>query len=229
MAQGGVRQDLLRHYDIAAYRFHDVVVVWRTWCIWYDNALVRAYLAILLVATAATSIATAILTGKVDFTVTNMLGTFCLLVTNFSTTILCGYKVWQYMRSIKVAYGGRTNRTTFVENVLFILVESGAIYCLFWAITAYSAMFALNSSISCLTSLDLIFVSLSRLSPETFYSVVDYDLQQQFSTSDALAQLGPKSNLMAGVSEDNEATANASSGHTLTLELDSDRRRNYDV
>ncbi|KAF8918556.1 hypothetical protein CPB85DRAFT_1280291 [Mucidula mucida] len=114
------------------YFISDAVVIWRTWTIYYDNVYVRAYLAIVLLATGATSIATAIITLRIhDFTVTNMLGSVCLLLTNFSTILLCAYKVWHYRRVIKATFAGRTGKS-LVENVLLVLVESGSLYCIFW-------------------------------------------------------------------------------------------------
>ncbi|KIY68954.1 hypothetical protein CYLTODRAFT_489369 [Cylindrobasidium torrendii FP15055 ss-10] len=115
------------------YFISDCVVVWRTWCIWKTNVWVKAFLAVLLLATFATSLSTALitLTGYTSTNLSqNMLGTFCLLFTNFATTGLCAYKVWQYRRSIQSSV--RTQNSSFVDNVLLLLVESGLFYCLFW-------------------------------------------------------------------------------------------------
>ncbi|KAF9013709.1 hypothetical protein BDZ89DRAFT_1118733 [Hymenopellis radicata] len=215
---------ILRRTD---YFLSDAVVVWRTWCIWYDNVFVRAYLALVLLATGATSIATGILTGKVDWRVTNMLGTFCLLVTNFSTTILCAYKVWHYRRFIKAAYGGRAKRT-FVENVLLVLVESGSIYCLFWLFlmlgdyslfgdVRFELEYFMPHFAGLYASAVIIIISLSKTSPQTFYTVVDHNLWQQFSKPDGLEEMQfavPKTKPEATVDELATATAVASSRHT---------------
>ncbi|KAF8893254.1 hypothetical protein CPB85DRAFT_1440728 [Mucidula mucida] len=224
-----------------AYFLSDAVVVWRTWCIWYDNAFVRAYLALVLIATGATSITTGIMYGRQTPNESNMLGTFCLLVTNFSTTILCAYKVWYYRQFIKSAYGGR-GRKSLVENVLLILVESGSLYCLFWLFMMLFDYGVLESSrfgfeyfmpnfAGLYAAAIIIIVSLSKTSPETFYSVVDHDLQQQFTkpngprTLEKLEFAPPKSTLVTDVGA--STTAMSRDGELLTINLD--RRSDSDT
>ncbi|KIY68963.1 hypothetical protein CYLTODRAFT_246884 [Cylindrobasidium torrendii FP15055 ss-10] len=115
------------------YFISDCVVVWRTWCLWQYNKWVKMFLTVVLLATFATSLSTALITitgYPSTYLSQNLLGTFCLLFTNFGTTALCAYKVWEYRRSIKSTLAKRSN--TFVENVLLLLVESGSLYCIFW-------------------------------------------------------------------------------------------------
>ncbi|KAF5333789.1 hypothetical protein D9758_017175 [Tetrapyrgos nigripes] len=56
-----------------------------------------------------------------------------LLVTNGITTILVGYKTWEYNKFIKsglrVMEGGSTSN---VGNILLLLVQSGFLYCVIW-------------------------------------------------------------------------------------------------
>ncbi|KIY68938.1 hypothetical protein CYLTODRAFT_323384, partial [Cylindrobasidium torrendii FP15055 ss-10] len=137
-----------------AYFISDSVVVWRTWCIYHDCRWIKFYLSLLIVSTfgtlvsltelsassnkcyrVATSLACGILDGArilIPFTVKNILGTLPLLLTNLSTTILCAFKVWQYRLQIKTAAYGSRRKNTLIENVLLLLVESGALYCIFW-------------------------------------------------------------------------------------------------
>ncbi|KAF9032454.1 hypothetical protein BDZ89DRAFT_1063359 [Hymenopellis radicata] len=226
---------IIRRID---YFISDAVVVWRTWCIYYDNAWVRAYLALVLVATGATSIACGILQGKVDGLVTNFLGTFCLLVTNFSTTALCGYKVWYYRRFIKSAYAGR-RRKTLVENVLLILVESGMLYCIFWLLfmladfgyfsggplgPAFGLEYFMPHFSGIYVSMIILVVALSKSSSETFFSVVDRDLEHQFpNAGDVLEKLefapAPKSTLITDPESSLATTGMHDEGVTSIVDL----------
>ncbi|KAL1759408.1 hypothetical protein FB107DRAFT_246275 [Schizophyllum commune] len=56
-----------------------------------------------------------------------------LLLTNVVTTILMAIKYWYYVREIKRLVGD-WRRSTQVERVLILLLESGTIYCSLWAV-----------------------------------------------------------------------------------------------
>ncbi len=77
----------------------------------------------------------------------------------------------------------------------------------------------------------IIIVSLSKTSPETFYSVVDHDLQQQFTkpngprTLEKLEFAPPKSTLVTDVGA--STTAMSRDGELLTINLD--RRSDSDT
>ncbi|KIY68937.1 hypothetical protein CYLTODRAFT_314974, partial [Cylindrobasidium torrendii FP15055 ss-10] len=136
-----------------SYFISDSIVVWRTWCIYQDQCWIKLYLCFLIITTfgalvshaiisassnlfhAVLSIVCGILDGAripVHPNTKNFLGMLPLLLTNFTTTILCAYKIWHYRRQIKtIAYGSR-RKNTLIENVLLLLMESGAIYCVFW-------------------------------------------------------------------------------------------------
>ncbi|KAJ6606022.1 hypothetical protein DFH09DRAFT_1119076 [Mycena vulgaris] len=120
------------------YFLSDIIVVWRAWAIWTDSLVVQSVLAVCLLATLVTSLilfvfnVDTIQNGHHYETLTqNFLGTFCLLVTNFTATGLIGYKLWYYRHNLK-QYLNRGNRTTKVESVLVLLLESGGLYCAFW-------------------------------------------------------------------------------------------------
>lgn len=71
-------------------------------------------------------------TGLLQLTV------YCLtLATNISATALIAYKAWRHRCSIKEHLCDGNARTR-VEKVLSLLVESGAIYCGFWALSVGS-------------------------------------------------------------------------------------------
>ncbi|KAJ7592335.1 hypothetical protein C8J56DRAFT_887039 [Mycena floridula] len=55
-----------------------------------------------------------------------------LFLTNFISTLLIAYKVWEYKVEIKQNLGLSHNKRTKVEQVLILLAESGSIYCLLW-------------------------------------------------------------------------------------------------
>ncbi|KAF9031823.1 hypothetical protein BDZ89DRAFT_1131657 [Hymenopellis radicata] len=154
--------------------------------------LVRLYLIIVLLATAATSIATAIMDslGTLDGFSGNLLGTFCLLLTNFSTTVLCAYKVWQYRRFIKMTYGQARRKKTLVESILVIVVESGAIYCIFWLLlllgdfgktwdSDYALELFMPHFSGIYVALIILVVALSKTSSESFFSGVDRDVEYE--------------------------------------------------
>ncbi|KAF8915250.1 hypothetical protein CPB85DRAFT_1295053 [Mucidula mucida] len=175
-----------------SYLISDAVVVWRTWCIWHGNIWVRLYLIIVLLATAATSIATAIMDslGTLDGFSGNLLGTFCLLLTNFSTTVLCAYKVWQYRRFIKMTYGQARRKKTLVDSILVMIVESGAIYCIFWLLlllgdfgktwdSNYPLELLMPHFSGIYVTVIILVVALSKTSSESFFSGVDRDVEHE--------------------------------------------------
>ncbi|KAJ7718971.1 hypothetical protein DFH07DRAFT_761335 [Mycena maculata] len=120
------------------YFLSDIIVVWRAWVIWRDNRIVHAGLAVCLIATAATSLTLAVFNYQSQFHGTqysrdtqNFLGTFGLLVTNFTSTALISYKLWYYRRNIK-KHLNRSGGNTKVENILILLMETGGLYLIFW-------------------------------------------------------------------------------------------------
>ncbi|KAJ7061529.1 hypothetical protein C8F01DRAFT_1057460 [Mycena amicta] len=135
---------ILRRLSIAqtclrrlTYFLSDIIVVWRAWVIWQDNLLVHGILALCIVATGATSLTLLIFNFNSTFhgvhytlDTQNFLGTFGLLVTNFSATAFIGWKLWYYRTNVK-KYINRSVDTK-VESILILLMESGGLYCVFW-------------------------------------------------------------------------------------------------
>ncbi|KAJ7490894.1 hypothetical protein FB451DRAFT_1221323 [Mycena latifolia] len=121
------------------YFLSDIIVVWRAWVIWQESRIVHAGLAVCLIATGATSLTLAVFNFKSEFhgvhyprLTQNFLGTFGLLVTNFTATVLISYKLWYYRKNVKKYINRTANGNTKVEGVLILLMESGCFYCIFW-------------------------------------------------------------------------------------------------
>ncbi|KAJ7592302.1 hypothetical protein C8J56DRAFT_887006 [Mycena floridula] len=128
------------------YLIGDSIVVWWAWVLWINHSRVHMLLCICLFGTfggVAVDFAFDILSELSEFsdsprffptgprTLVLMLPLF---LTNFISTLLIAYKVWEYKVEIKQNLGLSPNKRTKVERVLILLAESGSIYCLFWAI-----------------------------------------------------------------------------------------------
>ncbi|KAJ7592329.1 hypothetical protein C8J56DRAFT_887031 [Mycena floridula] len=109
------------------YLIGDSIVVWRAWVLWTNHPRVRMLLCICL-------------SGTFDSPRFSPTGSRTLVLmlplflTNFISTLLIAYKVWEYKVDIKQNLGLSHNKRTKVEQVLILLAESGSIYCLLWAI-----------------------------------------------------------------------------------------------
>ncbi|KAJ7195257.1 hypothetical protein GGX14DRAFT_677347 [Mycena pura] len=117
------------------YFLSDIIVVWRAWVIWHENRYVHAALAVCILTTGVTSLTLAVFNTKTQFQgihystgTQNFLGTFSLLVTNFFATALIMY----YRQNIKKYINCTGNKSTKIENVLILLMETGGLYCTFW-------------------------------------------------------------------------------------------------
>ncbi|KAJ3994843.1 hypothetical protein F5050DRAFT_1713367 [Lentinula boryana] len=125
-----------------AYFISDSIVVWRAWLLWDRNLFVRMLLVVCLLGTiAATFIQGALAvdqqvrqTGGVaqGSGVRTLMFTLPLLITNLVSTLLIGFKIWEYRRDIMSQL---SNSRTRVFNILLILLESSALYCIFWLMT----------------------------------------------------------------------------------------------
>ncbi|KAJ7592258.1 hypothetical protein C8J56DRAFT_1046625 [Mycena floridula] len=138
------------------YLIGDSIVVWRAWVLWTNHPRVCMLLCICLSGTfvgVIVDLAFNILFQLSQFsdsprfsptgprTLVLMLPLF---LTNFISTLLIAYKVWEYKVEIKQNLGLLHNKRTKVEGVLILLTESGSIYCLLWE--ALSMMYKLAES-----------------------------------------------------------------------------------
>ncbi|KAI5890040.1 uncharacterized protein SCHCODRAFT_01190735 [Schizophyllum commune H4-8] len=120
-----------------SYLISDIIVVWRAWVLWPDSRLVKGLL--LLCACGSTVGVTLdcvwvlLEVGAIPMAQRTLTRTLPLLVTNLVATGLVGIRAWQYRTQIKGNLGLLTKRSQ-VEKVLVLLVESGFVYCLIWAI-----------------------------------------------------------------------------------------------
>ncbi|KAL1678224.1 hypothetical protein EV122DRAFT_212359 [Schizophyllum commune] len=123
------------------YVLSDTVLVWRAWCLYSDNRLVKGILSLCIGGSAVGSLAMDVwgywpgLTFHGDFGDQLALYTWLtpLLITNVVATVLIGTKVLQYRREIKGSLGLFSQRSQ-AETVLLILLESGLVYILFWVL-----------------------------------------------------------------------------------------------
>ncbi|KAJ7595314.1 hypothetical protein C8J56DRAFT_1042417 [Mycena floridula] len=108
----------------------DSIVLWRAWVLWPDNIRVRALLILCLLASC----------GRTEFNPTGprtLIMTLSGLLTNLVSTLLMGYKVWEYRVEVKNNLGIGGNKSTKVERILILLTESGTIYCLLWLVYCF--------------------------------------------------------------------------------------------
>ncbi|KAJ7604140.1 hypothetical protein FB45DRAFT_803930 [Roridomyces roridus] len=120
------------------YFLSDGIVVWRAWVIWSNNRIVHAFLAVCILTTGVCSLVVAVFNYQTAFRgshydplAENLLGTLPLIITNFASTALISGKLWYYRHNIKV-HLTREKGNTKVEKILILLLESGALYLIFW-------------------------------------------------------------------------------------------------
>ncbi|KAJ7592310.1 hypothetical protein C8J56DRAFT_887015 [Mycena floridula] len=126
------------------YLIGDAIVVWRAWVLWNNHPRVHMLLCICLFGTFAgvtVDLAFTSLFALSQFSDTPrsppnslrlLILTLPVFLTNFISTVLTAYKVWEYRVEIKQNLGLSHNKKTKVERVLILLTESGSIYCLLW-------------------------------------------------------------------------------------------------
>ncbi|KAI4524613.1 hypothetical protein K525DRAFT_291815 [Schizophyllum commune Loenen D] len=110
-----------------SYLISDIIVVWRAW-------------GLLLLCACGSTIGVTLdcvwvllEVGAIPMAQRTLTRTLPLLVTNLVATGLVGIRAWQYRTQIKGNLGLLTKRSQ-VEKVLVLLVESGFVYCLIWAV-----------------------------------------------------------------------------------------------
>ncbi|RPD52998.1 hypothetical protein L226DRAFT_617659 [Lentinus tigrinus ALCF2SS1-7] len=69
------------------------------------------------------------------------------LATTAIATILIAYKTWQHRRMYLDAFG-KQSRRTWTQNVMFVLIETGILYMLFFLIQVILSLKSVNASIA---------------------------------------------------------------------------------
>ncbi|KIK62168.1 hypothetical protein GYMLUDRAFT_552497 [Collybiopsis luxurians FD-317 M1] len=111
----------------------DFTVVWRTWVLFEQERLWRILLVLLMLVNAGVIIASCILDDiKIRLlesnsaTILDWLSVMLSLVVNMFATGLIAWKAWHHHYAMKEA---AFRKRTRVQNILLLLIESGAIYC----------------------------------------------------------------------------------------------------
>ncbi|KAI5899680.1 uncharacterized protein SCHCODRAFT_01187281 [Schizophyllum commune H4-8] len=121
------------------YLLSDAIVVWRAWVLWPNSRLAKSILLACMCCSTVGAILNAVWTIQNDRSINtlpriqSLALTVPLLGTNIIATSLVGIQVWYYRRDIKGSLGLYTRKSQ-VERVLVLLVESGCLYSLLWAV-----------------------------------------------------------------------------------------------
>jgi len=116
------------------YLIADAVIVWRAWAIWVEKSNIKCSLFILLLLDIGVTIADIITDAEFDTNpntrpipteTLDWVGIVLSLTVNIVATLLIAYRAWAHHRSIQTF---APNRKTQVEMILFLVVESGAIF-----------------------------------------------------------------------------------------------------
>ncbi|THU98156.1 hypothetical protein K435DRAFT_838280 [Dendrothele bispora CBS 962.96] len=136
-----------------SYLLGDIIVVWRAWILFDKWSFARILLTLCMllsfgvaVVSAVFDIRTVLDDNFVFSTPVRYLLPVALLFTNVVTTVLIGYKSWQYRAFIKV-HLGEMNRKSKVEGILILLVESGSLYCALWLVSLLGVVGVLNYTV----------------------------------------------------------------------------------
>ncbi|THU81331.1 hypothetical protein K435DRAFT_475815 [Dendrothele bispora CBS 962.96] len=132
------------------YVIGDAIVVWRAWVLFERWSIPRITLFICLTGTIVTTFVDLGLNIRSYPETLNgairLIMPLPLLITNFVATSLIAYKAWQYRSFLNRNSSDRAspslgNRTrsfgpsrSKVEGVLYLLVESGWVYCMIWMV-----------------------------------------------------------------------------------------------
>ncbi|KAJ7592354.1 hypothetical protein C8J56DRAFT_887055 [Mycena floridula] len=154
------------------YLIGESIVVWRAWVLWTNHSRVHKLLIVCLVGSFVGASADLIFSILYDLSLFSstprfpptglrtLILTLSLFLTNSVSTLLMGYKVWEYKVEIKRNLGLSQNNRTKVERVLILLTESGSIYCLLWL---SMLVFGLESSNNDSLSYEIITIILPQI------------------------------------------------------------------
>ncbi|KIK69447.1 hypothetical protein GYMLUDRAFT_35508 [Collybiopsis luxurians FD-317 M1] len=116
----------------------DSIVVWRAWALFQQERPWKIALAILMIINIGINISDCILdvisVGAIvsnSSTILDWISLVVSLVVNIFATGLIAWKAWNYHRAMKEA---SVHKRTRAQNILLLLIESGAIYCMIQAL-----------------------------------------------------------------------------------------------
>ncbi|KAJ3785850.1 hypothetical protein GGU10DRAFT_332810 [Lentinula aff. detonsa] len=130
------------------YFLSDLVIVWRTWSI-YEEKTILFHIVMsssvtnpLMKSTGAViaDIVLAIESSdnlkemfKLDYATVRLILPLSLLLTNVVATSFIALRTWIFHKSVKYTSAAESGRIKNVMQVLFLLVESGCLYCILWS------------------------------------------------------------------------------------------------
>ncbi|KAL1713160.1 hypothetical protein EV715DRAFT_277467 [Schizophyllum commune] len=118
------------------YVLSDAIVVWRAWVLWADSLVAKGVLLVCMCGSLVGAVINTVWTVRHTAFQTAkpraLAITIPFLFTNVVAITLVGRRAWTYRRSIKQRLG--LSRRTQIENILFLLLESGSLYCLVWVV-----------------------------------------------------------------------------------------------
>ncbi|KAI5835011.1 hypothetical protein K523DRAFT_411886 [Schizophyllum commune Tattone D] len=119
------------------YVLSDAIVIWRAWVLWSDSFVAKGVLLVCMCGSLVGAIINTVWTVRPDTAFQTakpraLAITIPFLFTNVVAITLVGRRAWTYLRSIKQRLG--LSRRTQIENILFLLLESGSLYCLVWVV-----------------------------------------------------------------------------------------------
>ncbi|THU79827.1 hypothetical protein K435DRAFT_973015 [Dendrothele bispora CBS 962.96] len=133
------QQILLTFVDRINYPISDGIVVWRAWIMFPNSLFVKIALTFLFLSSCVgvfvdASLGTVGFLRDISFTGPNTRGLIMaipMIVTNAVATGLIAWKTWHHYNTLKKNLSD-SSPLTRVQKVLFLLVESGVVYCIFW-------------------------------------------------------------------------------------------------
>ncbi|THU99682.1 hypothetical protein K435DRAFT_837583 [Dendrothele bispora CBS 962.96] len=125
-----------------SYFLGDVIVIWRAWVLYQRNLVVKAILGASVALSLACAIYDSVAAATMNlfqpvFGSTRFLLPSAVIFINALSTSLIGYRAWGHRKLIKTLLDGTSKRSQAME-CLILLIESGALYCIFWILVVLS-------------------------------------------------------------------------------------------
>ncbi|KAI0267744.1 hypothetical protein BC834DRAFT_57120 [Gloeopeniophorella convolvens] len=150
----------------------DIVCAWRAVILWHSHRRVIALLTATIIGTIGAagynlSLALVTTSGSSNVNLDPEQGKAILvfvvpmLGTNLISTGLIGWKAWEHRKKAQMVQTqpDKGNGAGRVERVLGLLIESGAVYCLFWVLYLLTEFEVLPGSRSLIVNMVMIYVS----------------------------------------------------------------------